>query len=181
VTAALLTSLPLVDAVLDAHAGDVGRDLTAYRHHVYRVVNLAARFGGGDAAWLERVQIAGAFHDLGIWTAGTFDYLEPSVHAATAFLAGTGRIGWTEPVVEAIRDHHKVTASRGPHAALAEPFRRADWTDVTLGGRRFGLSWADYRAVRDAWPDAGFHWRLVQLASARWRGHPLSPLPMLRW
>ena len=35
--------------------------------------------------------IAAAFHDIGIWTAGTFDYLEPSVRVAAAYLTGTGR------------------------------------------------------------------------------------------
>jgi hypothetical protein len=32
-----------------------------------------------------------------------------------------------------------------------------------------------------AWPNAGFHRRLAQLAFERLRSHPLSPLPMLRW
>jgi hypothetical protein len=179
--AELLTALPLVEAVLDAHAGVLGRDVTAYRHHVYRVVNLAVRFGRGDAAWFERLQIAAAFHDLGIWTAHTFDYLEPSVADATGFLAGTGRTAWTPAIAETIREHHKVTECRGPAAGLAEPFRRADWTDVSLGARRFGLPWADYRAILRSWPDEGFHWRLIQLTAGRWRRHPLSPLPMVRW
>jgi hypothetical protein len=32
-----------------------------------------------------------------------------------------------------------------------------------------------------AWPDAGFHRRLVQLTVDRFRHHPLSPLPMVKW
>ena len=83
--------------------------------------------------------------------------------------------------MQAIRDHHKVTGARGPAGALAEPFRRADWTDVTLGWRRFGLPASVYAAIRARWPDQGFHWRLVELTGARWRRHPFSPLPMVRW
>ena len=179
--AGLLTSLPIVDAVLATHAAAIGPDLPGYRHHVYRVANLAVRFGGGEAVWVEQLQIAAVFHDLGIWTDGTFDYLEPSVARATDYLATVGLAAWTPAVAEAIREHHKVTACHGPAAALAEPFRRADWTDVSLGARRFGLPWSDYRAIRDAWSDDGFHWRLVQLTAARWRRDPLSPLPMVRW
>jgi len=34
-------------------------------------------------------------------------------------------------------------------------------------------------AVRH-WPSAGFHWRLVELAAAWFRRHPLKPLPMVK-
>ena len=36
----LRTDPPTLDALLQAHAGVLGRDFTAYRNHAYRVANL---------------------------------------------------------------------------------------------------------------------------------------------
>ena len=36
----LVTSIPIVDGVLDHYATALGHDFIAYRNHVYRVVNL---------------------------------------------------------------------------------------------------------------------------------------------
>jgi len=52
---------------------------------------------------------------------------------------------------------------------------------MSLGLRRFGLSRAHLRAVRQAWPDAGFHWRLVTLTARQFLHAPLRPLPMVHW
>ena len=65
--------------------------------------------------------------------------------------------------------------------ASVETFRRADWIDVSNGMLRFGLPRAVVREVRRTFPDAGFHRRLLQLTLRRFRRHPLSPLPMMRW
>ena len=73
--AGLLTSLPTVEAVLDDHASELGHDLIAYRNHVYRVVNLCLAIVGDSRVELEKIAVAGAFHDLGIWTNKTFDYI----------------------------------------------------------------------------------------------------------
>ena len=66
----LLSELATVDAVLRAHAAAVGRDFTAYRNYVYRVVNLCMAQRRLDPEQLEKVAVAAAFHDLGIWTDG---------------------------------------------------------------------------------------------------------------
>ena len=72
-----------------------------------------------------------------------------------------------------IADHHKITPSHANHDSLVEPFRRADWIDVTRGLRTFGLPRPLIRSVLAGWPSAGFHWRLVQLTLERFRMHPL--------
>jgi hypothetical protein len=38
----------------------------------------------------EKIAIAGVFHDLGIWTNKTFDYIAPSVVLAREYLAARG-------------------------------------------------------------------------------------------
>jgi len=79
-----------------------------------------------------------------------------------------------------IVDHHKITPSRPDRASLVEPFRRADWIDVSRGFRTFGVSHSFIASVFTAWPSAGFHWRLLALTVDRFLKHPLTPLPMVR-
>ena len=167
--------------MLDAHAVELGEDFTAYRNHAYRVVNLCAALHPGDAATIEKIAIAAAFHDLGIWTAHTFDYLAPSIDLACAHLHCGGHEDWRAGVAGMIREHHKVRRFRGADAELVEPFRQADWIDVSLGLLTFGLPRARLRAIFARWPNAGFHRRLVQLTLREARRHPLRPLPVLKW
>jgi hypothetical protein len=79
-----------------------------------------------------------------------------------------------------ILEHHKISPYRGEPQWLVEPFRRADWIDVSMGLRTFGLSRQVIREILSTWPSAGFHKRLVQLELSRLRTHPWSPLPMMK-
>ena len=79
-----------------------------------------------------------------------------------------------------ILEHHKISRYRGNQTWLVEPFRRADWVDVTRGLITFGLSRTLLHDVFSTWPSAGFHKRLVQLELTRLRTHPWNPLPMMK-
>ena len=79
-----------------------------------------------------------------------------------------------------IREHHKLTRYRGETDRFVEAFRRADWVDVSMGLRRFGLSRGLVRGAYSMWPSAGFHRRLVELSLRQLRAHPLNPLPMVK-
>ena len=177
----LVTSLPTVEQVLDHHASELGRDFVAYRNHVYRVVNLCLAIAGDSRVELEKIAVAAVFHDLGIWTNHTFDYIAPSVALAREHLAARGLAEWIPEVEAMIVNHHKVTPARADPGSLIESFRRADWIDVTLGLRRFGLSRRFIAAVAATWPSAGFHRRLVELTLVRFWKHPSTPLPMVKW
>ena len=177
----LLTSLPTVEDVLDNHASELGRDFIAYRNHVYRVVNLCLAIVGDSRVDLEKIAVAAVFHDLGIWTNNTFDYIAPSVAIARKHLAARGMAEWIPEIEAMIVDHHKVTPSHANPQSLVESFRRADWIDVSCGLRRFGLPRTFISAVATTWPSAGFHRRLVQLTIDRFWKHPLTPLPMVKW
>ena len=179
--ASLVTSLPTVEQVLDNHASELGHDFIPYRNHVYRVVNLCLAMVGDSRVELEKIAVAAVFHDLGIWTNHTFDYIAPSVAIAREHLSARGMAGWIPEIEAMIVDHHKVTPARANPQSLVESFRRADWVDVTLGFRRFGLPRTFIAAVAATWPSAGFHRRLVELTIDRLRKHPLTPLPMLKW
>jgi len=177
----LVTSLPTVEQILDNHASELGHDFVAYRNHVYRVMNLCLAIVGNGGVQLEKIAVAAVFHDLGIWTNHTFDYIGPSVALAREHLAAQGMTDWIPEIEAMIVDHHKVTTSRANPPSLVESFRRADWIDVSLGLRRFGLPRTFIAAVTATWPNAGFHRRLVALTVARFFEHPLTPLPMVKW
>ena len=178
--ASLLTSLPSVEEVLSNHALELGHDFIAYRNHVYRVANLCVAIVGDGRVELDKIAVAAVFHDLGIWTNHTFDYIAPSVALAREHLSGRGMADWIPEIEAMIADHHKVTPSCA-HQQLVESFRRADWIDVSRGFRSFGVPRSFIAAVAATWPDAGFHRRLVQLTIRRFLRHPLTPLPMVKW
>jgi hypothetical protein len=176
----LLTEIAILDELLHAQRAALGRDFTAYRNHTYRVVNLCVAQSSGEPERLEKMAIAAAFHDMGIWTDGTFDYLPPSVKLASAYLVQSGRAAWTPEISAMILEHHKISPYRGDPRWLVEPFRRSDWADVSRGLITFGLPRRLLREIFAMWPSAGFHKRLVQLELARLRTHPWNPLPMMR-
>lgn len=175
----------LLDELFEESAEVVGEDLAAYRNHAYRVFNFclaqcAMRPEAADES-PDKIAIAAHYHDLGIWTDDTFDYLAPSAARALAYLNSTGRDDWSAEISHMVMEHHKVTQHRAKNGRLIELFRRADWMDVLLGARRYGLERALVREIRGAFPNAGFHKRLLELGGRRLRSHPLSPLPMMRW
>jgi hypothetical protein len=176
--AALVTRLPTVDQVLNDYATAIGDDFAGYRNHVYRIVNLCVEIVGRGE--LETIAVAAVFHDLGIWTEGTFDYIAPSIALAHDYIATHGHQDWTVEVEAMIANHHKITSSTAEPRSLIEGFRRADWIDVTRGLRSFGVSRSFVARLFATWPSAGFHWRLVTLTLDRARSHPLTPLPMVR-
>ena len=150
-------------------------------NHTYRVANLCLAQANGRADAVEKVAIAVAFHDLGIWTDHTFDYLEPSVRLATAYLAnaGHGRVGagnlGDDP--RAPQDHSLPGQSRV--ACRAVPSGRLDRRDARRDQLRRA---AEFRPeLYAAWPDAGFHKLLVALEFGHLWKHPLDPLPVFRW
>jgi hypothetical protein len=131
---ALLTRLPTIDDVLDGHASGLGSDLVAYRNHVYRIVNLCVAIVGGRGE-VEKIATAAVFHDLAIWTDRTFDYIAPSIALAREYLVARAREDWITEISAMIADHHKITPSMANPTSLVEPFRQADWIDVTGGDR----------------------------------------------
>ena len=160
----------VVDDILAAHAGVLGADATGYRNHVHRGLHYFAALAGGEPP--VSVLVAAAFHDLGIWTERTFDYLAPSTRAALAYLSSQGLEPLIPEVTALIAEHHRLRPYRGPYARTVELFRRADLVDLSLGAVRSGLPAALVRSVKASLPDAGFHARLVSLAASQLLRHP---------
>ena len=177
----VIQELPLLDAILSEWRGMIGADYPGYRNHVCRVINFCCALGAWSEDQRQRIVIAGCFHDLGIWSAGTTAYLPPSIAAAEGYLVREGLGAWVPEVALMIDLHHKLTPHRDPRYPLVEAFRRADLADVSLGLLYRGLPGPFVREVRAAFPNAGFHRRLVRLLGQGLATHPLSPLPVFRW
>jgi len=174
----VITAHPIVDTVLDRHRDALGDDLSAYRNHVYRCLayhQLLLGFSIPDAAAL-----AWATHDLGIWTAGTFDYLTPSADLAAAYADEFG-IADIDQLRALVTEHHRLRPLRGDDDLIAETFRQADLIDVSHGVLRRGIGRAAVRAVVEQLPYNGFHAFLAKGLTGYAVRHPLRPLPMMRW
>lgn len=176
----MIVGLPVVDSVLECHAGQIAADLPAYRNHVYRVVNLVDAIVPLGPADQPAVVAAAVFHDIGLWTAATWDYLPPSIAAAAQWLQDNGLAGLAPRVHAMIENHHKLSPCPPGTDPRVEHFRRADWCDVSGGLRAGGIPRHRYREIRCLFPSHGFHARLLGLGLRHaWRS-PLRPLPMLR-
>ncbi|NTU92085.1 MAG: phosphohydrolase [Chlorobiaceae bacterium] len=162
----------------------LGNDFEACRNHSFRVFHFCVALCGtrqDSAQQQQKIVIASVFHDLGIWTAKSFDYLPHSVGLALEHLENIGRDEWKDEVERMIEEHHKLTPYRSNPEWLVEAFRRADLVDLSLGTIRFGITDIVIRTVRQAYPNAGFHRCLTKLALRRLVTHPFDPLPMLKW
>ncbi len=175
------SGMRVIEKVLEKRHESLGRDYHAYRNHAHRVYHLCRIISGAGPEEAEKIAPAAAFHDLGIWTHRTFDYLGPSVELLAEFLQNEGKSTWQEEIRAMILYHHKVTPYRGANAKLVEAFRKADWIDVTWGIIRAGVPVGCIRKLQLTFPNAGFHRRLLALTGRRLLSHPWSPLPMVKW
>ncbi|NTW83642.1 MAG: phosphohydrolase [Chlorobiaceae bacterium] len=176
-----LSTCTLADEILSSYLPLLGPDFEAYRNHVCRVCRFCMALSGTASPTAEKIMIVAAFHDLGIWTANTFDYLPHSTQLAMEYLDGRGQSAWNDEIVTMIGEHHKLTPWRGRPEWLVEPFRKADLIDLSLGLFRFGLDAGFIRTVFRSYPNAGFHRKLVKLSLRRLKTHPFDPFPMVKW
>jgi hypothetical protein len=171
----VVTAHPIADALLERYRVALGDDIGIYRNHVYRCINYQQLLLGEPLP--DFAALAWVAHDLGIWTAGTFDYLTPSADLAAAHADEFG-ITEIDRLQGLITEHHRLRPSDD---RLTETFRRADLIDVSHGLLRGQISRSDMRAVVAALPYRGFHAFLANGLTRYAVRHPLHPFPMLRW
>lgn len=168
-----------IEAVLNMYRTVIGPDYLRYRNHVYRVYHNCLILDPASGNSL-KYALAAVFHDIGIWTDGTFDYIAPSIEKAKKFMESNDARVQSDEIVAMIEWHHKVSSYTGPYAATTECFRKADWIDVALGLLAFDYPRSAFRQIRRQYPSHGFHRFLVKESALNaWR-HPLNPLPMFR-
>lgn len=173
------TDIPLLDDILGRWRVDLANDHAGYMNHVYRMVNFCLAQGEFDEQETKKIVIAGAFHDLGIWSDKTFDYLPPSVKRAEDYLRENHMGEWIPEIVRMIDQHHKLREYEGDR--LTEVFRKGDLVDFSLGSIKCGLPGDYVREVKKQFPNEGFHKGLL-IKGGKWIcRHPFNPVPVLKW
>lgn len=175
----MITHNNTFEMILSAYQHQIGKDFVGYRNHCYRVLNFYVWLLNKhqQPIDLEQAAIALAFHDIGIWTDKTVDYLPPSEREAQAYCQQNQRTD-AEKIIAMISEHHKVSAYAKD--LQVELFRQADLVDFSLGLIRQGVDKRFITQVKHAFPNAGFHQRLVVLGLQHWWKNPLNPVPMMK-
>lgn len=174
--------LPLIEKILGGWKSEIGRDYAGYKNHVYRMINFCfALHEFKREEEREKIIVAGCFHDLGIWSDDTFDYLPPSLILAKDYLMKNNLDQWISEIELMIGMHHKLKKYEDPENPLIEVFRQGDLVDFSLGIAKCGLPKSYIRSVKKQFPNAGFHKCLVRVSSRWFLKHPLNPIPVLKW
>ncbi len=166
-----------IDSLLKRFTFHIAADYEKYKNHVYRVF-LNCILIDGEKANEEKYAIAAVFHDIGIWTNNTIDYLKPSIEQAKSYLSEVEKHGWIDEISLMIYWHHKTGRYTGEYVKTVESFRRADYIDVTLGLFNYGFDKKTISENREKFPNAGFHLFLIKRITKNFFRHPLNPLPM---
>ena len=172
-------SKKIIDDLMQKFRPVVGTDYDKYKNHVYRVF-LNCLIIDSEKKNEEKYAIAAVFHDIGIWTNHTMDYLYPSIEQAKIYLTETGKQDWIEEITLMIYWHHKISKYRGQYRKTVGSFRKADWVDVSLGLLTFGFDNQKIKENRKELPNLGFHISLLKRIIKNFFRHPLNPLPMFK-
>jgi hypothetical protein len=168
-----------IDEILNTYRTELGENYISYRNHAYRVYNFAlTQLDPNEES--EKLSIATAFHDLGIWTNKTFDYLEPSVQLAREYCRKQNLSSCdTNEIETIIKNHHKLSSVES--SVLAEIFREANLIDLTLGFVPKGRKKKEIKFIRDIFPNKGFHLSLVKLFAKNLIKNPSHPFPIFKF
>lgn len=171
----VVTNHPVVETLLHRYHRELGDHILTYRNHVYRCTTYHELLLGAPVP--DFAVLAWAAHDLGIWTADTFDYLEPSADLAAAHSEEFG-IKNVDQLRKLINHHHRLRQS---HDHMTETFRRADLIDVSRGLLSGSIGHSTIQSIVTELPYCGFHVFLAKGLIRYAVQHPLRPFPMLRW
>ena len=152
------TTIDLVEEILSPYVGHPA--ISGYRNHVLRVISFCDALYELDDQETHKITIAACFHDLGIYTDSTFDYLPPSIALARSYLTNNDLGAWTSEIESIIDEHHRLRPIR--RGGLVEVFRKADLVDFSLGFVKRGIPPTKVSEVRAEFPNLGFHRNLAR-------------------
>lgn len=178
---AIETHIPLLEEILSPWKIKIGNDYDGYKNHVYRMLNFCFYLAKPNEEEKTKLIITAAFHDIGIWSDNTLDYLPPSVTQALVYLNKHELSSWTKEITLIIDMHHKLRPYKNTKLSLVEWFRKADLIDFSLGRVRYGVPKKYIQEVKGVFPNAGFHKRLIQLSWKQLKDKPFNPAPMFKW
>lgn len=178
----LVTENDLIDEILDPYRDDLGTVHPGIRNHCLRMLNYCRYMVPAEPFRDERIAVMAAFHDLPVLLDGDCEYVSRGADLAEQFLEKMGHPEWAPEIRAMCENHHKVTRYRGPHTAMVEAARRADWMDVSFSILRFDVPRPVVREVAAAFPVKALYpgpaYRIIGRYAIR---HPLRPMPMMRW
>ncbi|UGQ27124.1 HD domain-containing protein [Acinetobacter calcoaceticus] len=172
----------LIETILQEYQTIIDRDYQGYLNHCKRVAACCLILSQDSREdTIRKIAIAVAFHDIGIWTSKTIDYLEPSVKVMLSYLTLHRLLDWQIEITLMITEHHKLTRTKCSEYPLVEYFRQADYADFSLGLLRSNIPRSEFKKLTSQYPNSGFHKTLVCLGLKRFLQKPWSPLPMFKW
>jgi len=175
------TTNDLIEEILATWQARIGDDYPGYRGHVYRMFNFCLALHPCTGEDKTKLVIAACFHDIGLWSDHTVDYIPPSVAQVKQYLSDSGRQAWSEEIGLMVEMHHKVRAYSDGRYPLVELFRKGDLVDFSLGFFTFGIPRSYIKDVKKTIPNNGFHKFLMKGAREWFAKHPLSPPPFMKW
>ena len=185
------THQDILDSQLESLQPSIGDDdFVKYRNHCLRVYNFANFFLSESVKeempnYPTIMAVALAFHDVGLWTDGALDYLDPSVAQMYKHNSETHILNDDELVIASamIEQHHKVTLYVGGNEtvnALVNAVRKGDWTDFSVGVIRWNVPAGLVEQVFTELPELGFHKMLFQMLSLLSPNSLLGQLDILK-
>jgi hypothetical protein len=174
-------SIDLLEEILSQWEQVIGDEYTGYKYHVYRMIHFCFNLKECTEDEKEKIIIAAAFHDIGIWIEDTVDYIPPSIPPAIEYLQHRGLEAWSEEIKFMISEHHKINQYVDETYPLVEIFRRGDLIDFSFGLVKFSTSNEYIKAVQKEFPNADFHKNLAKRLLKWFLKNPLNPVPMMKW
>ncbi len=173
----IITTNDRIDQILDQYQHELGNDFTKYRGHCYRILNYLLQLKV-ETHEIPILEIAIPFHDLGVWTHHTMDYLDVSSDLAKAYITANKLDIDAFLVEEIIVNHHKITPVN--HQTLAEKMRKADLIDLSMGIIKCGLSRPIVKQIIQEIPFASFQSIIFKKVAIHALKHIWNPLPMMK-
>ncbi|NER34863.1 MAG: hypothetical protein F6J93_12710 [Oscillatoria sp. SIO1A7] len=173
--------IPLLEEIFSDWKETIGSEYEGYKNHVYRTIHFCLALRECSEEEREKIIIAGAFHDIGIWIEDTVDYIPPSVPPAMEYLKNRNLEVWSKEIKLMITEHHKIGEFKDEMHPLVEVFREGDLVDFSFGTFKFGIPSAYINEVKATFPNSDFHKNLGKRAIKWFGNHPLNPAPMMKW
>ncbi|MDJ0511019.1 MAG: hypothetical protein QNJ64_17450 [Crocosphaera sp.] len=175
------TNNPLIEEILLQWKECIGDNYDGYRGHVYRMYNFCLVQHDCSEEEKQKIAIAACFHDIGLWSAHTADYIPPSVVEVKKYLSQQKLEQWSEEIGLMVEFHHKVRPYKDEKYPLVEVFRKGDLVDFSFGIFNYGVPTDYVRNVKRIIPNAGFHKFLFKGAIEWFSKHPFSAPPFMKW
>lgn len=170
-----------VETILGTYKEKLDNGFSAYKNHLSRLILFCSELKKLTEVELEKIIIAACFHDLGLLTENTLDYLTPSEKLAKEYLQENHLSEASEEILLMISFHHKLTPYKNQKFPLVEIFRKADLIDLSLGMISFGISSNQIKTIKRKFPNEGFH-KFLFLFYLKWLlRNPLRPFPIFKW